>query len=231
MFASLTRRFLQFQTLVHLGALAPFLALLLDIARDNLSVNPIQDITFRTGKAALVLLVLTLAATPLNTVFGFRAAIRARRALGLYAFGYALLHFLIFSMVDYGLDLPLIWVETLEKPYIYVGFSAFLILLPLALTSTRGWQRRLGRTWKRLHRLVYMAGILVIIHYVWVVKADIRQPLAWGVVVLILLAARLSPLRRYLTRLRSRLRSRLQRRRRPTARAVASSGAANRTTL
>ncbi len=197
-------RFTPFQLVVHAAALAPLAALAWDAAMGNLSVNPIQDLTFRTGKAALVLLVFSLACTPLNTLFGFRQALKVRRALGLYAFMYAALHLLIFSVLDYGLDLRLIWSQTLEKRYIYIGFAAFLILLPLAITSTRGWQRRLGKTWRTLHKFVYAAGVLVIIHYTWVVKSDVRQPLAWGALVALLLALRLPFIRHKIAHLRSR---------------------------
>ena len=195
-------KFTKFQLLVHLGALLPLALLVWDIVQGNLSVNPIQDITFRTGKTALALLVLTLAATPANTIFGFRRAIKVRRALGLYAFLYASIHFLIFIGLDYGFDFRLLWLELVEKRYVLVGSAALLILLPLAITSTRGWQRRLGKTWKTLHKWVYLAGILVIVHYAWVQKADIRQPLLWGGIVALLLAARIPAVRRAAVRFR-----------------------------
>jgi sulfoxide reductase heme-binding subunit YedZ len=149
--------------------------------------------------------VLSLAATPANTLLGFRPALRVRRALGLYAFGYALLHFLVFVWVDYGLDFALILQDVGSKRYVLVGFSAFLILLPLALTSTQGWMKRMGKNWKRLHRWVYLAGVLAVVHYVWLVKSDIREPLTFGAAVLLLLAARIPQVRSALSRLRSRL--------------------------
>ena len=105
----------------------------------------------RSGNTALVLLVLSLACTPLNAIFGFKPALRVRRALGLYAFLYASLHFAIFMALDYGLDLPLLWQDALKKPYALVGFAAGLILLALAITSFKYWQKRLGRRWKSLH--------------------------------------------------------------------------------
>lgn len=166
-----------FQWIVHLGALTPLVVLILDALRDNLTVNPIQDITFRTGKTALVLLVLSLAATPINTMFGFRPALKVRRALGLYAFLYVSLHFLIFIGLDYAFDQGLIYEAILEKRYALVGFAAGLVLLPLAITSTKGWMKRLGKNWKRLHRLVYLAALLAAVHYIWLVKSDIREPL------------------------------------------------------
>lgn len=186
------------QIAVHLAALIPLALLIWDGLHHRLTVNPIQAITFRTGKAALVLLVLSLACTPLSTVFGIRQAIRWRRPLGVYAFLYAALHFTIFAAIDYGLDLALLREAIFEKRYALVGFAAFLMLLPLALTSTRGWMRRLGRRWKQLHRLVYPAALLVIVHYVWLVKADRREPLLWGAAVVLLLVLRLPAVRRRL---------------------------------
>jgi sulfoxide reductase heme-binding subunit YedZ len=177
--------------------------LAVDTLTGNLTVNPIQDLTFRTGKAALWLLVLSLAATPANTIFGFSQAIKVRRALGLYAFMYVGLHFLVFIWLDYGLSLGLIREAIFEKRYALVGFAAFALLLPLAITSTRGWMKRLGKRWKQLHRLVYLAALLAVIHYTWLVKSDIRQPLAFGLAVLLLLAARLPVVRRMTVRLRS----------------------------
>lgn len=191
-----------FQAAVHLAAWLPLLGMVLDALQGDLTANPIQDLTFRTGKAALWLLVLSLAATPLNTVFGFRPALKVRRALGLYAFFYVLLHFLIFIWLDYGLNLDLIQEAVFEKRYALVGFTAFVLLIPLALTSTRGWMKRLGKNWKRLHKLVYAAALLAVVHYVWLVKSDIREPLAFGAAVLLLLAARLPAIRRATTRLR-----------------------------
>lgn len=198
--------FSKLQWLTHLGAWVPLAVLIWDYFTDNLTFNPIQDITFRTGRTALVLLVLSLACTPLNTYFGFREALKLRRPLGLYAFMYASLHFLIFVGLDYGFDLELLQEAIFEKRYALVGFAAFLILLLLALTSTKGWQRRLGHAWKHLHRLVYVAALLVIVHFVWLVKSDYRRPLAYGAVIVVLLLLRLGyvkrrlPLRRWLSR-------------------------------
>jgi len=190
-------RLTKLQILVHIAGLFPFAWLIFDFFTANLTVNPIQAATLRTGKAALIFLILSLACTPLNTVFGFRQALRVRRPLGLYAFFYASLHFLIFVGVDYGFDPDLLKEAIFEKRFALVGFSAFLILLPLAITSTRGWMKRLGRNWLRLHRLVYLAGLLVIVHYVWLVKSDIRIPILYGLVVVILLILRIPAIRRY----------------------------------
>lgn len=196
---------LALRVLVHIGALVPLAVIIWYAFTGHLTANPIQDVTFRTGKTALILLLLSLLCTPLNILFGLKAVLPLRRPLGLYAFFYVCLHLFIFAVLDYGLDLQLIQQVIVEKRYVLVGFAAFLLLLPLALTSTKGWMRRLGKRWKPLHRLVYLAALLVIIHFIWLVKADIREPLLYGAILLVLLALRLAPVRRALTNLRYRL--------------------------
>jgi methionine sulfoxide reductase heme-binding subunit len=186
---------------IHVGALLPLAVLLWDYAHDDLTVNPIQRITLWTGKWTLVLLVLSLACTPASSLLGFRAAIRWRRPLGVYAFFYAVLHFLTFVGLDYTFDVGLLREAIFEKRYALVGFSAFILLLPLAITSTTGWMRRLGRRWKRLHQLVYVAAVLAVLHFTWSVKADIRVPLQYAGLVSLLLIARLPPVRRAARRL------------------------------
>ncbi|MBK9712278.1 MAG: sulfoxide reductase heme-binding subunit YedZ [Kouleothrix sp.] len=189
----------------HIGALVPFVVLIWDFLNNQLTANPIQEATFRTGKTALILLALSLACTPLNTVFGLKQVLPLRRPLGLYAFFYVCVHLLIFAVVDYGLDLELIQQAIVEKRYVLVGFTAFLLLLPLAVTSTKGWMRRLGKRWKKLHRLVYLAAPLAVVHFVWLVKADIREPLTYGAAVAALLLLRTPRVRRALTSLRYRV--------------------------
>ena len=188
----------------HIGAWIPLAVLIWDFANDNLTANPIQEATFRTGKTALILLLLALACTPLNTLLGWKRLLPLRRPLGLYAFFYVCVHLLIFALVDYGLDWELIQQAIVEKRYVLVGFAAFLLLLPLAITSTKGWMRRLGKGWKKLHRLVYLAVSLAIVHFVWLVKADIREPLVYGAIVAALLILRLPAIRRSLTSMRYR---------------------------
>jgi len=195
-------KFTKFQAAVHIGALLPLILLIINWSQDNLTFNPIQALELRTGKYALVLLILSLACTPINTVFGFSQVLKVRRPLGLYAFLYASIHFLVFIGLDYQFDLVLIQEAIFEKRYALVGFSAGLILFALALTSTRGWMKRLGKTWVKLHKFVYLAGILVIIHYVWLVKSDIRVPLLYGGVVFLLLIARIPYVRKQLSRIR-----------------------------
>ncbi len=185
---------------VHIACMIPLAVLIGDLVTNNLTANPIQEATQRTGKTALIVLVLALACSPLKTLFGFNQALALRRPLGLYAFSYAAIHLAIFVAVDYGFDPTLIQEAVLEKRYVLAGFSAFLLLLPLAITSTRGWMRRLGPRWKKLHRLVYLAAGLAVLHYVWLVKADIREPLLYGAAIAALLLLRLPWLRRRLTR-------------------------------
>lgn len=184
--------------LVHPLALAPLALLIFDYLNSRLSPNPIQDLTFRTGLPALVLLIGSLACTPANLGLGWKWAVKLRRPLGLYAFLYATLHMLVFVVLDYGLDPALLWNAVAEKRYILAGSAALLLLTPLAITSTKGWQKRLGKRWKLLHKLVYVAAPLAVIHFVWLVKSDIREPLIYGAVLLLLLALRLPLVRRLL---------------------------------
>jgi len=194
--------------LTHVGALLPLARLIWNFFHDQLTANPIQYITFQTGKSALVLLVLALACTPLNTIFELKRVVGLRKTLGLYAFLYATLHFLTFVGLDYQFDPQLLKEAIFKKRYALVGFAAFLSLLPLAITSTKGWMKRLGKNWKRLHRLIYLAALLAVIHFVWLVKSDVREPLAYGAVVFLLLALRLKTIRRTLVSLREKLAAR-----------------------
>jgi sulfoxide reductase heme-binding subunit YedZ len=192
------------QILTHVLALTPLAWLLWKYSQGLFLVDPIREITTVTGRVALILLVLSLACTPIATVFGFKQALRVRRALGLYAFLYAGLHFLVFVGLDYGFDLELLGQAIFDQRYVLAGFAAGLLLLLLALTSTRGWQKRLRKNWKRLHRLVYLAGILAVVHFLWLVK-DIRVPLRYGAVLAVLLILRLPPIRRAVSHARYRL--------------------------
>jgi len=197
-------KFARYQLLVLVAGLIPLAWLVFDALTNHLTANPIQAVEQRTGRYALYLLIASLACTPLYNVSGWSVPLRWRRPLGLYAFMYATIHFLTFLGLDYGFDLGLIWTDVAKKRYILVGAAAFSILLLLALTSTKGWKRRLKKTWIRLHRGVYVAGGLVITHYVWSVKADIRPPLAWGAVIALLLLLRLPPVKRWFVGRRAR---------------------------
>jgi sulfoxide reductase heme-binding subunit YedZ len=182
---------------VHVGSLAPLALLVSDIP----SVNPIQAITQHSGRTAIILLMLCLACTPLILFLGWKWAAGLRKPLGLYSFLYVCLHLSTFVALDYGLDGGLIWQAVLEKRYVVAGFTGFLLLLPLAITSTKGWQRRLGRRWRLLHSLIYPAAMLAILHFLWLSKV-IRDPLIYGVIVAVLLIIRLPPVRSRLMALR-----------------------------
>lgn len=202
-------RFTRLQVLVHIGGIFPLAWLIFDGLNNNLTVNPIQALTQRTGKTALIFLVLSLSCTPLNTLFGFRDVLKVRRPLGLYAFMYASIHFFIFVGLDYLFDPRLLREAIFEKPYALVGFAAFLILLPLAITSFKSWMKRLGKNWKKLHRLVYLAAVLVVVHYFWVTKGgffslsgNILQPLIFGGIVGVLLILRIPVVRGWVNRTR-----------------------------
>jgi methionine sulfoxide reductase heme-binding subunit len=181
--------------LVIVGPLIPLALLGWGYASGGLGANPVQEITLRTGKVTLILLVLTLAVTPLARLPRLGLVKSWRLPLGLYTFGYAALHFLITIGLDYGFRWDLIRVDLLNKRFIIVGFAALVLLLPLALTSSTGWRRRLGRNWQRLHWLVYPAALLALTHFTWQVKADLTQPLIFIGVILVLLLLRL-PLKR-----------------------------------
>jgi sulfoxide reductase heme-binding subunit YedZ len=193
---------------LFLASLGPFAWLVWAALTGNLSANPLSDITNETGVWTLRFLCITLAITPLRRVSGWHAVIRFRRMTGLFAFFYGTLHFLTYVIADRyaGLDLTngyltrgvlhelmmSVGEDIYKRPFITVGFTAWTTLVPLAITSTTGWIRRLGgRRWNRLHRLVYVTATLGVIHYWWLVKADIRRPLAYGAVVATLLGFRL----------------------------------------
>lgn len=161
-------------------------------AGGGLGANPIEFVTHSTGRWTLTFLLVTLAVTPLRRWLGWNWLLRLRRMLGLFAFFYAALHFSTYLVLDQFFDLGAIAKDVLKRPYITVGFTAFVLLIPLAVTSTNAMVRRLGaRRWQRLHRLVYVIGVAGVVHWWWLVKADIRLPLAYGAVLAVLLGARL----------------------------------------
>src|SRR5512145_1018621 len=153
---SFFKRYTPLQIAMHIYAWSAFVILIFQFFTDNLTANPIQALEQRTGRHAITLLVLSLACTPLNSLFGWRELLKRRRALGLYAFLYASIHVLIFVDLDYGLAWSLIVQTIFEKPYIIVGVISFLLLIPIAFTSFDIWKKRLGKNWKRLHQLVYL---------------------------------------------------------------------------
>ncbi len=190
--------------LTHIGALLPLVVLAWDFSQGQLTANPIREIQLRTGITALALLILSLTWTPISMLFGIKSVLRLRRPVGLYAFFYASLHFLNFLGLDYGFDLALIREDIFEKRFAIVGFAAFVSLLPVAITSTRGWMKRLGKNWERLHWLVYLAALLAVTHFVLQAKVDFRRPLLYGAAVVLLLVVRIPGVREAVTRFRRR---------------------------
>ncbi|ACL72588.1 Ferric reductase domain protein protein transmembrane component domain protein [Thioalkalivibrio sulfidiphilus HL-EbGr7] len=156
----------------------------------GLGTNPIEYLTHETGIWALRLLCLTLLMTPLRRMTGWSWPMRLRRMLGLFAFFYACLHLSIWIGLDLFFDWTLIWDDVLNRPYITLGFTAWLLLLPLAVTSTDAMMRRLKRRWVQLHRLVYPAAILAVLHFWWLTRADYREPMLYGVILAVLLGWR-----------------------------------------
>ena len=169
---TLLKRFTPLQILIHLGAWFPLARIVFEALTGDLTANPIQHIEQRTGRAAITLLFLSLAATPLHSLFGWKEPLQRRRALGLYAFMYATIHVIIFADLDYGLAWSLILETVFQKPYILVGATAFLLLIPLAITSFDIWKVRLRKNWKRLHMLIYFIAPLAVLHYAWGKKGD-----------------------------------------------------------
>jgi sulfoxide reductase heme-binding subunit YedZ len=186
-----------FWIVFHVAALVPLFLLIWDYTQGQVTANPIREIQLRTGRTTLLFLTLTLACTPIYNLTGFRQVILLRRPLGLYTFAYASLHLLNFIGVDYHFDFSLLWTDISEKRYIIAGLATFLILLALAITSTRGWMRRLGRNWERLHSLIYVAGILAVLHYFWQLKVTIRAPFIYGIVIILLLILRMLAISRF----------------------------------
>ncbi len=172
-----------------LGAL-PASVLLVRAATDGLGANPIEEVTHVTGEFALRFLLAALAVTPLRQLTGAAWIAPVRRTLGLLSFGYATLHLATWVVLDQFFDWRLMLEDVLERRYIAVGFAAFLCLLPLAVTSTRAWIRRLGRRWITLHRLAYVAAVLAILHFLWLVKADYASPIAHAAILGVLLGYR-----------------------------------------
>ena len=168
----LKSHFRQIRWAVHIAAWIPLVVLIVDAVNNNLTFNPIQAATQRTGDTAIILLGLSLACSPLSTYAGWKDAIKLRRALGLYAFMYAAVHFILFAVIDFGLQFNLIIPEFLQKYYLWAALPAFAILCALAATSFRFAMRRMRRNWTRLHRYVYLGAILVVLHLALVIKGD-----------------------------------------------------------
>lgn len=171
-------------------ALVPLAVLVREALTDDLGADPIRRITLRTGEAALRLLLASLAVTPVRRATGWNRVIQLRRLLGLFAFFYVVLHFATY-LFDQELSPGYIVEDVVKHPYVTAGFTAFVLLIPLAATSTKGMIRRLGRRWQKLHRLVYVAAVLGVLHFLWLVKKDIREPMIYAAVLALLMAFRL----------------------------------------
>lgn len=178
--------------MLFIVCLVPLAGLVWDGVHENLGANPVETIRLFTGDWTLRFLLITLAVTPLRRLTGWNAVIRVRRMLGLFAFFYAALHIISYVWLDQFFMWDLIIEDVYKRPYITVGFTAFMLLIPLALTSTNGMVRRLGgRGWQRLHQLVYIIAILGVVHFWWLVKSDITEPLIYAIVLTLLLGYRL----------------------------------------
>jgi len=168
----------------------PLFYLIYGIFTDNLGANPIEEILHSSGWWALTFLFVTLSVTPLRKIGGWNKIIQLRRMLGLFAFFYAALHFLVYLGLDRQLEFGEITKDILKRPYITVGFTGLLLLIPLAVTSTKNWIRKLGKRWQKLHRLIYITAVLGVVHFWWLVKKDITEPLIFAVLLAVLFALR-----------------------------------------
>lgn len=176
---------------VVLGGLLPLVVMIWDAYSGLLGANPVQRATHQTGLLAMILLLASLACTPLRQTLGWTWPARVRKALGLLAFTYAFLHMLIYFVIDHGLSLSVIVEDILERPFITVGFAAVVLMIPLAITSTKGMVKKLGFVrWQGLHRLVYLAAGLAALHFIWQTKKDLREPLLYGGILGVLLLTR-----------------------------------------
>lgn len=189
---------------VHTAALAPLALLLWAFLDQQLGPDPVGELTRRTGRCAVLWLLLSLLPTVVRILTGFAGLQPLRRTLGLYAFLYAALHFLVFAGLDYGFKTDQVAQAIRQGRREMVGLVALVILTLLAITSTRGWASRLGKNWKRLHRMAYLAALLAVLHYAWSSKELRTAPIVAGAALLLLLTARLPPLARFLAARRRR---------------------------
>lgn len=190
---------LVYKPLIFIASLGPIVWLFMGgfgVLGQSLGPDPIKLTLHTLGKTSLNFLMLTLMVTPVRYLAGWPHIVRIRRMLGLFAFCYALLHFLVYIVLDQELDFAGLGKDIVKRPYITVGFAALVILVPLAVTSTNGMMRRLGRRWQTLHRLVYVATVLGVVHYYWQVKRDVTEPLIYAAVLAVLLAYRIVRSRR-----------------------------------
>lgn len=171
--------------------LIPLLWLLIDIAFNNLGANPVQALHIRLGDWSLRFLCLTLAVTPFQIITGWRGLSDYRKMLGLYAFFYGTLHVLAYLLIDHGLVWDMISIDIIESPYIWIGLVAYIIVLLLALTSSKWAKKQMGKNWKRLHRLIYIAAIAAVMHYFWQLKGNLAEPFFYAIIAFFLLGFRI----------------------------------------
>ena len=176
---------------VFLACLIPLGQLLYNAWTNDLTANPIEFITHFTGDWTLIFLLATLSVTPLRKILGWNEVIKFRRMLGLFAFFYAMLHFSTYMVLDHFFDFQAITKDIVKRPYVTAGFTGLMLMIPLAITSTAAMIRKLGKRWQQLHRLVYITAIAGVIHFYWLVKADIRRPVQYGAILALLLGYRL----------------------------------------
>src|SRR2546423_2789493 len=176
---------------IFLAALVPLERLVWRFFHDSLGANPIEVITHSTGDWTLILILTTLSITPLRKLTKQYWLIGVRRMIGLFAFFYGCLHFTTYLWLDKSFNVQEMIKDIYKRPFITAGFTAFVLMIPLALTSTKGWIRRLGKNWQRLHRLIYFTAIAGVVHYIWLVKADLRKPLQYAFVLSVLLVYRI----------------------------------------
>lgn len=179
------------KVVVFIAALLPAAWLVRGMLTGDLGVNPAETIQLQTGRWALRFLLITLAVTPIRRLFHWNIVIQYRRMLGLFAFFYASLHFASYIVLDQYFAFDAMLDDVVKRPFITVGFAAFLLMVPLALTSTKGWIRRLGRRWQLLHRLIYVSAICAVVHFIWKVKLVIGDPVLYAGILAVLLGYRL----------------------------------------
>lgn len=180
------------KSLLFVLCLLPLVVLAYGVVTASIAGDPVETMTEVTGQWALRFLLLTLSITPLRKIFKLADLVKFRRMLGLFAFFYAFCHLNVYIVFDQFFDWPEIWRDTVEKKFVFAGMLALVLMIPLAITSTNGWIKRLGgKRWQRLHRLVYVVGIAAVIHFIWLVKADLTQPLIYALILIFLLGFRI----------------------------------------
>lgn len=205
-------RYTPLQIAIHLYAWSAIIWIIIELLTNSFSFNPIQELEQRTGRHAITLLILSLVCSPVNAIFKWSEPLKRRRTLGLYAFMYVFIHLLIFVNLDYGLAWSSIAQTILEKPYIIYGFIAFLLLIPLAFTSFDIWKVRLGKNWKRLHKIIYIIAPIAVYHYalskkgdIFNLSGDIQRPLIYALVLGIFLLLRISFIKKFFASLWTRI--------------------------